>query len=1455
MEGTRNKVFPKIFPFRVLIVYLAVFLSVKVGLLLAVPPYYTSPLWPAFGIAIGLAYMYGLWTIPISIIAIFSGFYFHQFDFVELLISSLKISTSMTIVGTVIILVKTIILRRLFPVGFLRRSSEIAKFLLVLAGLSILTYLIIIVVLILSGYSLTSSIQPVLIAWTVSELTGSLIFIPLVVCFSPVYSSKTREGGFLEYILLLTVLSSVSLFVLLLDFNYSEKLSYIIIPFFFWIAFRFTIRDTIISLIIVASIATYITIGDTKAAFGMEFFYSLYMFQMYLFVVTPVFLLINAYTTELRTARKKFLAEKNSLQKKIEECFSADDVEVGESLELLKTAIEKSPGSIVITDVEGVIEYVNPAFTAITGYTAEEALGKKPSILKSDFHEQEYYSNLWQTITKGKIWEGEFYNRRKDGSYYWESASIAAITTNGEVSHFVCTKSDITNEKKSLEHLKASEERFRILSENAPVIIARIKEDGLLTYINHDIQNIPRKELVNKPVYNFIEAKYHQITRKNIALSFNEKINTNFEITFDSQGERHFYDIVIAPVIENEKVNSAIIIFQDITERVISRELLRESEKNYRLLAENVADLIWATDSKLKFTFLSPSVKEVTGYEINDIIALKFGEFIQEIPRELVINLNKLRNNMASDLLTDPDLKWETVLVRKDKSRVWIESKIQPLFTISNNFKGLIGVSRDITHRRESDIALRQSEEKFRSFFENTHAIILQIDPKDASIIDANSSAVGYYGFSEDEFRKMTFYDIDPDSKEAVDKYLVDIQEGNRSIFTMRHRLKNGRIRDVEVYPTPVESGNKLLFFIIVQDITRRKKAVNALKESESKKLALLKIIPDIIYVINMKGELLDIYIDTPSNLSLPPDKMLGKNLTDIFPRKLHKRFMKAIDRVFTTREINSFEYSFERNGEMVFEEARFIVSGQDEMLLIIRDITTLKRSEIELKKAWREAQKANTAKSVFLANMSHEIRTPINAIIGFTELLGKEIKDSNLGTYISSIKSSSKTLLSLIEDILDLSKIEAGEISLNVELVSLRAIIKEIKSIFWLKMQQKGLKFEISIPSSLPDNLYLDEVRIRQALINLVGNAFKFTETGEIHVDIFATKQVSAGDVNYLDLRINVTDTGIGIAPEFQEQIFEAFKQQDEQDSRKYGGTGLGLAISRRWVELMDGEISLKSKPGKGSTFSIKLPNISTGVLIEPIKETQTNEYAKIQFRDLKILIADDVHTNRELLKGIINGENITFIEAADGMETIEKVKQYDPDVLLLDLSMPKASGFAVAEFIKTSKKYHKIPIIAISATRIVPEEQKRAGYLDVFLPKPISVKELLTKLVKYLPEKVLSKTISQPANDSMRDEVDINHFLSPDAVNDIQMHEQIHELVKELKHVKVSSSFDEIKKYASKVEKFSQTHGVEKLHVLASGIVLASKNFDIEMIVEQLTKLEDVYSGIIHKIGKRNE
>jgi PAS domain S-box-containing protein len=1108
-------------------------------------------------------------------------------------------------------------------------------------------------------------------------------------------------------------------------------------------------------------------------------------------------------------------------------------------------AIEHSPGTIMITDADGEIMYVNTAFTKITGYTQAEVIGKKPNVLKSGHHPKSFYQEMWSTIKNGRTWKGEFYNRKKDGSFYWEEATIAPVYDRSVISHFVCIKEDITIRKTASDILKRSEEQFRILAENSPVIIIKIDESGQIDYINHPITGIKRNDILQKTFYDLLEKKYHPIARKNLTLTFKEKISSSFEISMknDSTG-RLFYDVVVAPVIEHDMVKSAIIILQDITEIITGQEAIRESEKKYRLLAENVADIIWVMNNRFEYTFISPSVENITGYTMAHIEKMGPRAYLPQVPPEMMHELNALKNIRYTTPASVFENTWETMLRKKDGEIIWLESKIRPVLTSTNKLEGLIGVSRDITLEKKSEEALRESEEKLRTFFENTNAIILMIDPETGQIVEANKAARYFYGYSGSEIRDLNFYNIVNESAEKNLNRFRNIPFGTQDMIRMQHKLKNGRIRDVEVYPTFVRTDNKDLLFTIVQDITRQKKAISALKDSESKKLALLKIIPDIILVINRKGIILDLYIDNPSKLHIPPNLILGRKLLDIIPTSVKQKFKQSIQNVFTTHEKTTFDYSYTKNGEIVFEEARLIVSGEDELLIILRDISELKRSEQELKHAWEEAERANLAKSTFLANMSHEIRTPINAIMGFSELLIKEIHIPHLLSYLSSIKFSSKTLLSLIDDILDLSKIEAGEFSIKPQMVNLISIFEEIKNTFDFKMGQKKLRFEIHTPAALPKLLLLDDLRMRQILLNLVGNAYKFTEKGTVSINSRINRKMVRGNDTYINLDIEVSDTGIGIPVEYQKQIFEAFKQQEQQDSRKYGGTGLGLSITKKLVETMDGKISVTSSVGKGSTFKIHLPNILVGQEIS-IKQVKSKRTTKITFKNATVLIADDVITNRELLKGIVSGENITFIDAIDGDQTIRLTEEKKPDILLLDINMPKSNGFEVAEYLKSHKDLQKIPIIAISATAISSKEQKKAKYFDAFLVKPFSIKELTRYLKKYLsytelnPEKsLLEKPLRLMANLSSKDRSSIKVVLE--------------KLINDYRDIIDSSSFDEIHETALRTKEQTSSFAIPELKENVDRIIKACENFDIEEINLCVVNLQQIFSRIIDEINK---
>ncbi|MBN1951532.1 MAG: PAS domain S-box protein [Bacteroidales bacterium] len=1408
---------------------------------------FSMPVWPVYGIAAGLLLVYGRKHLFTVFASLFLSFLI--FDYAAIFpggfSSGLILALGMSFTGIILVAVRYFLVQWFIRQGTILTSpTSFFKLVFILVSSSVL-----LLALPLKPGMVGSGLgDELLLSWAGAELVGAVIFIPFILSLSKPYASGNHVVTFIEYLLIVVLIVSMVTLFFVLEGRHAEKISYILLPLLFWIAFRFSVRDTLGSLIVLAGLTTLLTIRNIRGQEGLLYFYDLFFAQLYLVFTTSILLLVNNFASRLR---------KGSYQHdRLEEPEPDEEVHPGKAgiltglPEIAKLAVENSPGTVVVTEPDGTIVYANKAFTRITGYAAEEVLGKNPRIFKSDYHDDAYYKKLWLTISAGREWQGTFYNRKKDNTFYWEEATIVPVFHQGKISHFVCTKEDITTRKLAVEALTASEEQFRILAQHSPVVILKINDSGTIIYMNKEIKGLFPDKMIGKPVYSFIDDRYHSIACENVALCFKGQIITSFEITLNhpAQGILYF-DVVIAPIIRNRNVDEAIVILQDITEVVFSREVIRESEKKYRLLAENVADIIWVVDRNLRFTFISPSVREIAGYEPEEIMKMNIRKYLPDLPFAYLRALNRLRKDLDTEFIKVADQKWESQLIRKDGEIIWLESQIKPVSTLENKFNGLIGVSRDVTTRKISEVALKESEEKFRSFFEDTNAIILLIDPENWKIEDANNAALTFYGCTKEEIRKMNFYKMAVGDEAEKSLWFEEIRKGKKALINMQQKLKRGQVKDISVYPTLIDIGDQVLLFTIIQDITRRMRAIRALKDSESKKLALLKIIPDLIFVVDRKGIITDIYTDKPSRLILPPSEMLGKKLITVIPENVIKDFKLQLEKAFTTREIITFDYSYKKDREILFEEVRIIMSGHDELLIIIRDITELKSNEMELKRAWEEAEKANSAKSAFLANMSHEIRTPINAVIGFTELLGKELQSSHLMEYLNSIKSSSKTLLSLIDDVLDLSKIEAGELSLKPELVNPSTLFSEIRDVFWLKMRQKKLKLEMDIMDDVPQALFIDELRFRQILINLVGNAYKFTEKGAIVVKLEIDEKILVDGNAYVDLILRVSDTGIGIASESQKMIFEAFKQQDEQDSRKYGGTGLGLAITRRIVELMEGEIQLESELGKGSTFTIWLPKIRAGErkASEPLRP---DDDRRVLFENAKILIADDLLINRELLKGIVKGTSIRFIEAADGVETLECMRREHPDILLLDLNMPKMNGFEVAEKARQDNTIKDIPIIAISATRIAEKERERAKLFNVFIPKPFDVYDLINELKKYLRYREIVSVKEVTAENGAGVQ-----FLDGLSMPQLKiMKKKIEELQYTEKQIMDSSSFNEIGDYANDVLTFANNYDISILRDTARQILTASKNFDIEEINHSITEFPAIFKWIRDEIEKRS-
>lgn len=513
-------------------------------------------------------------------------------------------------------------------------------------------------------------------------------------------------------------------------------------------------------------------------------------------------------------------------------------------------------------------------------------------------------------------------------------------------------------------------------------------------------------------------------------------------------------------------------------------------------------------------------------------------------------------------------------------------------------------------------------------------------------------------------------------------------------------------------------------------------KTMKALTSQTARLDAVVSALPDLMFIIDTNGNFLDFFTTDPAKLFVAPDHIKNLNLSQLFNPEEVERQLEIYRRCIETRSVLSFEYNLVANNETLSYEARTAALGENTILAIVRDITEKKKTELQLKMytseliaAKEKAETSDQLKSAFLANMSHEIRTPMNSIMGFADLLNDpDIDVEKRREYTDIIINRSADLLQIINDVLDISRIESGNASLHNRVCDLNKLLDKLHAVFTSRLQLKpGSRVRLVCEKAIKIGRFsfqVDELKLKQIFTNLLDNALKFTDQGTIRFGYSLP-------VNNT-ITCFVSDTGIGIAPQFTDVIFERFRQADIPNRYKYKGTGLGLAICKGNAELMGGNIRVESEPGKGSHFIFDLPFIQ--VMEDGSKNIAQKLISGFNWQDKKIIIVEDDEQNIQYLQTILRKTGINIFIAHDGSTFRQLLTQIpDIEIILMDIQLPDEDGWQLTQYTKLVNR--NIPVIAQTAFGTESDRLKSIeSGCDNFLAKPIAPDELLNMIALYL-------------------------------------------------------------------------------------------------------------------------
>ncbi|MFN8357536.1 MAG: PAS domain S-box protein [Spirosomataceae bacterium] len=766
-----------------------------------------------------------------------------------------------------------------------------------------------------------------------------------------------------------------------------------------------------------------------------------------------------------------------------------------------------------------------------------------------------------------------------------------------------------------------------------------------------------------------------------------------------------------------------------------SVEELHRSEKRYRELIESVQDIIYKISPDGYFTFVNSIVKEILGYQESELIGKHFTELVEPSYRESLVNFywQMVEDKQASTYKDFPAIHQKGYLV-------WIGQTVR-LIEQNGQVVELVAVARDVTELKTTEDALRTTQTRLSALITNLQKGVL-VEDEHRQIILVNQlfcdmfnipsgpeSLLGTNCADAAEFIKPLFKE-----SEAFVRRIDELLQQQQIVTDEEVQMVDGRYMERDYIPIFL-GGQYKGHLWKYDDITEKYLVREQIRKSEEKYRGIMNNMELGLLEVDNEQRIVRAYDRFCKLVGYTEEELVGKIAPELFlPREFEEVLANNQSRR-NTGAASSYELQMvTKDGSRIW----VLISGAPIMdehgnvvgsMGIHYDITERKRLEQELAAAKQAADDARQAEKQFLANMSHEIRTPLNAIIGMTHLLFDTRPNKQQFEYLEILKTSADFLHSLISDLLDMAKIEAGRIEVQQHPFDLIGLLRTTQRVFQMKLQNRPVELDMMIDARISGTYIGDDLILNQILLNLIGNAEKFTEEGSIEIVVKLKKE----EENTTWIEFKISDTGIGIPANKLEEIFQKFKQINIQ-GHKHKGTGLGLAITKQLIDLQGGQISVKSQEGQGTTFTFVLPFQQSD--LDPVPDTFEIQPASSDLSGCKVLVAEDNIMNQKYISSLLNKWNIDYVIAIDGKKAVEQAQKKHYDIILMDIQMPNMDGYEATITIRnTTNPNQHTPIIALTASAMLDQKSKtKMVGMDDFITKPFAPSQLLSALKRYV-------------------------------------------------------------------------------------------------------------------------